>query len=87
MKRKHIHFAADDYLESDNVKSGMRSNCQLLIYVDVAQCIKDGIVFYKSSNNVVLTEGNEEGYVPVKYFTKLGESVSVGYDEMNRNLL
>ena len=69
MNRTHIHFACDDNIS--NVKSGMRSNCTLLIYVDIVQCIKDGIKFYISSNNVVLSDGDKNGTIAPKYFTNI----------------
>lgn len=33
----------------------MRGNCNAYIEVDIAAAMKDGIIFYVSSNNVVLT--------------------------------
>jgi 2'-phosphotransferase len=52
MSRKHIHLA-----KSIDAKSGKRNNCNLLVYVDMTEAMKDGIIFYESANGVILTEG------------------------------
>eukprot|EP00897_Mesotaenium_endlicherianum_P002681 jgi/Mesen1/2440/ME000157S01577 len=49
---------------------GMRSSCEVVIYLDLAKAIRDGIVFYTSTNNVVLTEG-VNGIVAPAYFSKV----------------
>jgi 2'-phosphotransferase len=45
----------------------MRGSCDLYIVIDMFQAIKDGIDFYISSNNVILTEGIK-GVLPPQYF-------------------
>ena len=71
MKRNHIHFATG-LLGEDGVISGMRHSCTVLVYLDLEKCLKDGIMFFKSENGVVLTEGvNGEGYIPREYFRKV----------------
>ena len=68
MKRQHIHFTQT---KSDNPnQSGIRSSCDILIYLNIELRIKDGIVFYLSLNNVILTSGID-GWIPVKYFEKI----------------
>lgn len=52
MRRKHIHIA-----KSLEAKSGKRSNCTLLVYIDMDAAMHDGIQFYESANGVILTEG------------------------------
>ncbi|KAI8872381.1 phosphotransferase KptA/Tpt1 [Ramicandelaber brevisporus] len=69
MGRNHIHFATGLPGE-DGVISGMRNKANVMIYVDVDRAISDGIVFYKSANNVILTEG-VNGVLASKYFTKV----------------
>lgn len=54
MSRNHIHFAPG-LPQEDGVISGMRKSCDVYIYIDMVQAIKDGIDFYISSNNVILT--------------------------------
>lgn len=67
MNRNHIHFAIGTPGES-HVISGMRSSCQVLIYVDVAKALADGLDFFISENNVVLSGGNADGFIPTTYF-------------------
>ncbi|GAA6007828.1 hypothetical protein JCM10207_004889 [Rhodosporidiobolus poonsookiae] len=69
MTRNHIHCAIG--LAGDNgVISGMRTNCDLFIYLDVPQLLADSIPVYTSTNNVVLTAG-VDGVVPPKYFKQV----------------
>jgi 2'-phosphotransferase len=63
MSRKHIHFA-----KSLDAVSGKRSDCNLLVYVDMAKAMDDGIIFYESSNGVILTEGID-GILDPKYLS------------------
>ena len=56
MKRNHVHMAVGAP-ESGHVVSGMRNSCQIIIHIDVQKAMEDGMIFYKSSNGVVLTEG------------------------------
>jgi 2'-phosphotransferase len=72
MKRTHIHFAPGIPGDKE-VISGMRSSCQVLIFVDIAKALKAGYKFYRSANNVILCPGNEEGYLPSEYFEKIQE--------------
>ena len=69
----------------------MRSNCQILIYIDLKKALEgttvwihgmtiiiiiimfmilDGISFFRSANGVILSPGNEEGFLLPKYFEK-----------------
>ena len=67
MKRIHIHFAAGLPNEDSSIISGMRASSQVYIYVDSKRCASDGVTFYKSDNNVLLTTGID-GYLPPCYF-------------------
>ncbi|KAI0987757.1 hypothetical protein GJ496_009696 [Pomphorhynchus laevis] len=72
MKRCHIHFANGIVRKADHkMISGIRSDCDIHIYINLAACITDGIDFYLSKNGVILTEGNEHGYIETKYFSKI----------------
>jgi 2'-phosphotransferase len=53
--RNHIHFAVDR--PGGEVISGSRLNVDMLIYVDVRRAMKAGHRFYRSVNNVILSEG------------------------------
>lgn len=66
MSRNHIHFAPGMPKE-EGVISGMRQSCDIYISIDMIEAMKDGINFYISSNNVILTEGIN-GVLPPKYF-------------------
>lgn len=46
----------------------MRSTCDILVYLDVAKALKNGLPLFLSSNNVVLSPGSENGIVPMEYF-------------------
>ena len=76
MRRNHIHFAVGDYGSAD-VISGMRSSCQVLVYVDLARVIADGIPVYRSANNVILIAGvGDEGLLSPKYFARVLDAKS-----------
>ncbi|GAN03051.1 RNA 2'-phosphotransferase, Tpt1 / KptA family protein [Mucor ambiguus] len=69
MGRNHIHFAVG--LPNDpNVKSGIRKSSQVFIYIDVEKARQDGIVFYRSKNNVILSEGIQ-GIIAPGYFNQV----------------
>lgn len=69
MTRNHIHFAPG-LPKEEGVISGMRSTCDIIIEIDMEGAMKDGIQFYISSNNVILTEG-EDGILPPRFFKKV----------------
>jgi len=65
MKRHHVHL-------SDNpetaMKVGMRHGKPVVIKIDAKQMVKDGIEFYKSENNVWLTESVHTRYFDWRVF-------------------
>lgn len=66
MKRNHIHLTTQEI--GENVISGMRKNCEVMIHIDFRRAMNDGIKFYRSSNNVILTRGiNDSGTLPSEY--------------------
>mmetsp|Transcript_33913 Transcript_33913/g.54191 ORF Transcript_33913/g.54191 Transcript_33913/m.54191 type:complete len:928 (+) Transcript_33913:172-2955(+) len=65
--RNHIHLA--NGLPEDGKIRGMRSTAELFIYMDIPRAMEDGVIFYKSKNDVILTIGFD-GWLPVKYFLK-----------------
>lgn len=67
--RQHIHLTTGFSGEGE-VKSGMRTNCQIVVHVDVKKAMQDGIKFWISKNGVILTEGDEKGVIPAKYIIK-----------------
>ena len=71
MTRNHIHFAPG-LPKEEGVVSGMRAACDIIIEIDLPHAMKDGIDFYISDNNVILTEGLE-GVLPPKYFRRVSK--------------
>ncbi|EIN09458.1 hypothetical protein PUNSTDRAFT_51732 [Punctularia strigosozonata HHB-11173 SS5] len=69
MKRNHIHMAQG--VAGAGVISGMRASSSVLIYVDVQKALDAGIKFYLSENGVVLSEGNEHGFIPPEFFQRV----------------
>ena len=66
-QRNHVHFyECDGY---GNLLGGhsVRCSSDVGIVISARQCMDDGIVFYRSSNDVILTEGIN-GVVGVQYF-------------------
>ena len=49
---------------------GMRRGAELWIYVKAKEAMENGIIFYRSRNNVILTRGLN-GWVPPKFFEKV----------------
>jgi len=69
MSRNHIHLAKDLPGES-GVISGMRSGCQVLIWVDLVRASAAGVKFMQSSNGVILTEG-VNGSIDPEFFSRV----------------
>lgn len=74
MGRNHIHIAQG--IPGDGVISGMRNSAQVLIYIDVQKALDAGITFYLSENGVVLTEGDERGFLSPEYFLRVEDRQS-----------
>lgn len=75
MKRNHIHLAKGT-LNEPGVISGVRRDVNLYIYIDLKKALGDGIKFFESDNGVILTPGNDRGYLEPKYFLKAVKSPS-----------
>nr|XP_023028184.1 tRNA 2'-phosphotransferase 1 [Leptinotarsa decemlineata] len=70
MKRNHIHFSKG--LPGDrNIVSGIRSDAEIFIYINLKLAISDNILFYLSVNGVILSPGNDKGIIEPKYFLKV----------------
>ncbi|XP_063900834.1 tRNA 2'-phosphotransferase 1-like [Zophobas morio] len=69
MNRIHIHFT-DRLPQNNQVISGIRKNCDLLIFVNFHRARDDGIQFFKAANGVILSEGIG-GRILLKYFLKV----------------
>lgn len=55
MARNHVHFAPK--FPGNEVISGMRKTCDILIEIDIPKANKNGIDFYQSENEVILSRG------------------------------
>ncbi|KAG9068124.1 tRNA 2'-phosphotransferase 1 [Linnemannia hyalina] len=74
MNRNHIHMA-HGLLGEDGVVSGMRQGSDLYIHIDTVKALGDGIKFYRSTNNVILSDGkNGDGLIPPTYFSRVERS-------------
>jgi RNA:NAD 2'-phosphotransferase (TPT1/KptA family) len=69
MKLYHVHFERGLSINNDLI-SGMPSDCQVSIYLDVENDLQDGMNLYVSKNKVILAKGFN-GVLPHKYFTKI----------------
>ena len=43
--------------DNPEVKSGIRTNIEVLIYIDVARAMAAGVPFFRSANNVICSPG------------------------------
>ena len=50
--------------DNPDVKSGIRTNIEVLIYIDVARAMAAGIPFFRSANNVICSPGP----IPLEFF-------------------
>lgn len=65
--RNHVHFAP--YEPGDGrVISGMRSSCEVAIYIDLRRALLDGVPFFQSANGVILSPG-VNGAIHPKYIS------------------
>jgi len=55
------------------VLSGMRNSSSILIFIDLRRAIGKGLKFWLSENGVVLSDGDENGLIPVEVFEKVEE--------------
>lgn len=67
-QRNHVHFAPR--APAGEVISGMRADCQVAIWLDLAAAIRSGIPFYMAKNDVILSPGTD-GIVPAEFFEKV----------------
>lgn len=49
----------------------MRANSQVLIYIDVPKAMASGLKFELSANGVVLTTGDEKGFITPEFFERV----------------
>lgn len=80
MGRNHVHFSVGLPAGEGEVVSGMRGDAELLIWVDLRKSLEGGALrWWRSDNGVVLTEGDERGFVCKEFWTKTeGRKMGVG---------
>lgn len=77
MGRNHVHCSTGT--PEDGVVSGMRGDAELIVEIDVERSLEDGVKWWKSDNDVLLTEGDADGILSTKYFKKVtGRKVDIG---------
>ncbi|KAL3266518.1 hypothetical protein HHI36_010688 [Cryptolaemus montrouzieri] len=70
MKRNHIHFA-QSLLDTNTVTSGLRKNAEIFIYINLKCALEKGLKFFLSTNGVILSPGDDHGYVKPSFFQKV----------------
>jgi 2'-phosphotransferase len=68
MRRNQIHFCEG---KPGRSVVGVRSSSSVAIVIDVEKAMSDGIEFFRSRNNVILSSGNSDGVILPKYFKRV----------------
>ncbi|MCJ1439893.1 MAG: hypothetical protein MMC23_000374 [Stictis urceolatum] len=55
------------------VISGLRASATILVWVDVKRSAEGGLKWWRSANGVILTEGDERGFVKMEWFDRVEE--------------
>lgn len=79
MGRNHIHFASD-LPSTGTVISGMRKDAQLVFYINLQRALEAGIPFWKSENEVILSEGDvtKNGLLGMEFVDRIVDVGSAG---------
>ncbi|KAF9649213.1 hypothetical protein BDM02DRAFT_3268915 [Thelephora ganbajun] len=91
MTRNHIHIAqgltGDTVISGKlftplqlqrrfaNFNKGMRNSADIFIYIDLQKALGAGYKFQLSANGVILTAGNEKGFLPPEFFSQVERRV------------
>ncbi|XP_050406216.1 tRNA 2'-phosphotransferase 1 [Patella vulgata] len=70
MRRTHIHFATGEPGDS-GVISGMKSSCDVLIYLNLHKMLQDNQSVFISANGVILSPGDQQGIIQPVYFKQV----------------
>jgi hypothetical protein len=62
---------AKGYPGDKRVISGIRDNCQAFIDLNLGKLMADKYVVHESVNGVILTSGNETGFISPHYFRRI----------------
>jgi 2'-phosphotransferase len=52
----------------------MRRSSEILIFINIQKALDAGIKFYLSDNGVVLTEGDERGFLGTEFFDSVEDA-------------
>jgi 2'-phosphotransferase len=52
----------------------MRKSSEILIFIDIQKALDAGITFELSSNGVILTAGDERGFLAPEFFKRVEDS-------------
>lgn len=61
------------------MRKGMRTTSQIYIFLDVAMALEYGLELLLSSNGVVLSPGDENGYIHPCFFSKVEWAPTKGH--------
>lgn len=53
----------------------MRKSAEIFIYIDLQKALNAGYKFQLSENGVILTAGNERGFLPPEFFSRVERRV------------
>ncbi|KAG9001210.1 hypothetical protein FRB90_011656 [Tulasnella sp. 427] len=70
MARNHIHMAKG-LSDDKTVISGMRKTATVFIFINVEAAMAEGIEFGLSANGVILSSGNDKGFIPPYLFQRV----------------
>lgn len=80
MGRHHVHFATGvsrafekvlPAIAGEEVVSGMRSSCQVAVFLNVEKLRESELPVYRSGNGVILIAGDENGVVSLDLFDRI----------------
>lgn len=57
------------------LNTGMRNSADIFIYIDLQKALDAGYKFQLSANGVILTAGNEKGFLPPEFFSRVEKRV------------
>ncbi|KAL0955178.1 hypothetical protein HGRIS_004085 [Hohenbuehelia grisea] len=69
MDRRYIQLGAS--VENAHVVNGMQTSSEILIYIDIAKALSADILFYRTPDGTIVTEGNEAGFLTPRFFQRV----------------
>lgn len=69
--KQYLHFQAGKLGSSTKeLVQNFRHNCEVLVYIDLAKALQFGICFWRSNNNVIITQGDNHNRISARFFLK-----------------